>query len=62
MPENPENAMAISPAEIRSIGIPRKGLGGSAKRSLARTPANMRIATVNPIAAVKPKVTDSRKL
>lgn len=59
---NPENAIARSPAAISVMGKPLKALGGFAAVILILTPAKTTIASVNPIAAAKPKHTDSIKL
>ena len=58
----PEKAIARSPAAISVMGNPLKALGGVAVDIRILTPAKTTMARVNPIAAAKPKHTDSMKL
>ena len=44
MPENPINAIAIMPAEIRAIGTPLNALGTELRERVSRIPAKSTIA------------------
>ena len=60
MPEKPENAIAARLAATSRIGKPRNAFGGSENSILARTPAKITIAIVNPSADENPNTTLSR--
>ena len=61
MLENPENAMAISPAVTSAMGVPLKHFGVSLNATLSLTKEKITIARVNPSAEPKLKTIDGRK-